>query len=145
MTISTSGTPFAVFTGGFHLAVADRVLVFPVFRPHDAGEDTVHERDNAGTGPVGCPERLEFGLEREIVEHRHIGPPEAVDGLLGVPHGEELRPGIAGDHAEDVELEGIGVLKLVHEQMAESRRYPTPYGGVPPEGRHVSTSECRCR
>ena len=45
-------------------------------------------------------------------------PPPAVDGLIVVPHGEQIAV-YGSEQTDDLELHGIGVLKLVHEDIAE--------------------------
>ncbi len=99
-------------------------------------EHVVDQRHHALAGAeVGgerqAPPALAEALGRSQ-EQRDVGPPEAVDRLLGVAHEEEValaggdripvgagggRVG-AGDEHGQVDLDGVGVLELVDEEVA---------------------------
>ena len=55
-----------------------------------------------------------------VLEHRDVGIPERVDGLLGIADDEEttLIPPVAPEHPDDGPLDGVGVLELVDEEVA---------------------------
>ncbi len=74
----------------------------------------------------------------DLVVHGDVSPAEAVDGLLGVAHHEELaglehdppprvglRPALA-EEEDDLRLERIGVLELVDQEIAEAPLQQSP-------------------
>ncbi len=61
-----------------------------------------------------------------LVEEGHLGTSEPVDGLLGVAHDEEgagvvpvLQLPAFGEGAQEAHLEGVHVLRLVHEEVPQ--------------------------
>ena len=71
----------------------------------------------AGLGAVGAGKSVEF-----VQEDARVGQPEPIDGLLHVPHLEQVLAPVSEGVKDDV-LDGIGVLVLVHHHF---------YKGVPP-------------
>ena len=112
----------------------------------DVGEDVVdplHDRrrgaevladDLEGAGPAG----LAGDLALDLVVHADVRAAEAVDGLFGVADDEELagledrRAPVGGrgfpfaEEEDDLGLQGVGVLELVDEQVAEARLQRRP-------------------
>ncbi len=62
-----------------------------------------------------------------------FGPPEAIDGLVRVPDGEETLPLPAPGH-QQVILHRVTVLELVYQQMAEGPLQPGGGPSLPPKG-----------
>ena len=66
----------------------------------------------------------------QLHELRYFGTPEAIDALLGVPHGKQPSLTPAFRHhmarqgrqtADDFLLQGIDVLILVHQQVVDAQ------------------------
>ena len=56
---------------------------------------------------------------QEALHVLHLGAAPAVDGLVVVAHHEHFA-GVAGQHAHEGVLDGVGVLELVHQQVPEA-------------------------
>ena len=82
-------------------------------------------------GQVDHPHASRFKRIAKLLIQDHVRPPEAIDGLLGIAHQEQLAgfggcsraSRSAGDHGrkqqQDLGLERVGILELVHENMGE--------------------------
>ncbi len=88
-----------------------------------------------GAEAGGEVDELRPAREQELLHvlvERDVRPAEAVDGLLGVAHHEQLplrrprRPPanlrgiVAGDEQQDLRLQRVGVLELVHQHVGEA-------------------------
>jgi len=72
----------------------------------------------------------------ELPVHLDVRAAEAVDRLLRVPHDEQpARRAARRQHPEDLRLERVGVLELIHEDVAEPRGEPPRDFGVRREER----------
>ena len=88
--------------------------------------------------PAGAQELLHVLVESDV------RPAEAVDGLLRVAHHEQLSRGraglaplrgggiVGGDEQQDLSLQRIGVLELVHQHVGEAAGQLGANGGVVP-------------
>ena len=110
-------------------------LVGLVRRLDEVGEDAVHEAQDGraraevlrrGAGRPAPPLRL----ARELAEQAHLGPPEAVDRLLGVAHDDERSRAVAREEPRDLDLQRVGVLELVDDEEPEAAAEPLADGGV---------------
>ena len=82
------------------------------------------ERGTTGSGMDGAP-----GLDLlvEPCEVPDVASPEAVDRLLHVADEEPLR---SFQEVEECDLGGVGVLKLVHHQVAQAGPVERGYVGM---------------
>ena len=89
-----------------------------VLRDHAVGAG----QDVAGGAVVLLQPHLDGAGEVALVAQDvlHLGAPPAVDGLVVVAHGADVHA-LAGQQLEQLELAGVGVLVLVHQQVAEAR------------------------
>ena len=102
----------------------------------ELGEDAVHEAQDGGAGAEVLHE-VQHGaalrglrLARELAEEAHLGAAEAVDRLLGVAHHHERPGAVPGEEARDLDLERVGVLELVDDQVAEAAAVPLAHARV---------------
>ena len=80
-----------------------------------------------------------------LAQRGDVGPPEAVDRLLGVAHDEQLpgdngstllqsapwsSSGVAGEQEGNLRLDGVGVLELVDEDVREAALEVAAAAGV---------------
>ena len=102
----------------------------------ELGEDPVHEAQDGGAGAEVLHEvqhgaaRRGLRPARELAEEAHLGAAEAVDRLLGVAHHHERPGAVAGEEARDLDLERVGVLELVDDQVAEAAAVPLAHARV---------------
>ena len=131
-------------------------------------QDLVHEVADAGNrtevrgqADLGGAAGEQPLFDAEIVAH--IGPPESVDGLLGVPDQAEpagtrdrlvpvaVRRLFGGEQQDDLRLHRVGVLVFVYHEVAEStRQFPANLRVVPeqasrPEEQVVEVEKARLR
>ena len=86
------------------------------------GDDGVGRLEDAHRGAVVLlqlddPQGRE--LVRQALQVGDVRPPPGVDGLVVVPHGGELGAD-AGEQLQELVLTGIGVLVLIHQQIAQA-------------------------
>ncbi len=89
-----------------------------------SGRDPLGGQEQVGAEPARGAQRHDVGgtavevgeRAREVEDAAHLGPPEAVDGLVGVAHDREVAP-VAGQLAQQRDLAGVGVLVLVDEDV----------------------------
>ena len=67
-------------------------------------------------------------------EHAHIRPAEAVDALLGIAHRGEVARAVTGQKRDELELAGIGVLRLVNHHELEAPSIVIGNNGVVAHG-----------
>ena len=67
----------------------------------------------------------------EVEDVAHVGAAPAVDGLVVVPHHADVPP-LPAEQPEQPVLGGVGVLELVHEQVAEAGGTSAPAARRPP-------------
>jgi len=115
-----------------HVVGLQRLAVAGHHRGEGGVDDGLDRRRRAEAGRELQACRATAGeLLAHLPVHGDVGAPEAVDRLLGVAHDEELpRHGLhlapvasggigGGEQQQDLGLEGIGVLELVHEDVGE--------------------------
>ena len=109
-------------------------LVGLVRRLDEVGEDAVHEAEDGRARAEVLHEvqdaRPPLRLAGELVEEAHLRPPEAVDRLLGVAHDDERSRAIAREEPRDLDLQRVGVLELVDDEVLEAAAEPLADGGV---------------
>ena len=67
-------------------------------------------------------------------EHAHVRPTEAVDALLGIAHRGEVARTVTGQKRDELELAGIGVLRLVDHHELEAPAVVRGNNGVVTHG-----------
>jgi hypothetical protein len=101
-------------------------LVGLVGRLDQLGEDPVHEAQDGRSraevlGQVKHRAVVHRpGLVRQLTEETNLGSTETVDRLLGVTHHHQGPGPTPGQETRDLDLEGIGVLELVDDEVAEA-------------------------
>ncbi|GBC80043.1 hypothetical protein HRbin09_01272 [bacterium HR09] len=106
-------------------------------RPLHLVEDHRHRAEVHDQGANLATGFFHFFLESVV--HRQIGGTPPVDGLLGVPHQKQPRPGLlVGERqkAHKPALPAVGVLKLVHQQLLDPGPFPSGNVGVPGKQPH---------
>ena len=102
----------------------------------ELGEDPVHEAQDGGARAEVLHEVQHGpalrGLRpaRQLAEEAHLGAAEAVDRLLGVAHHHQRPGAVAGEEARDLDLQRVGVLELVDDQVAEAAAVPLAHARV---------------
>ncbi|RIH80585.1 hypothetical protein Mterra_03497 [Calidithermus terrae] len=92
--------------------------------PGELGGEAVEEAHQHAGVAVGGGEGLELlPLAPRPAEHLHVGVAEGVDGLLGVAHDLHRHPRVA-QRAEELALQGVDVLELVHEHHPVAPQQP---------------------
>ena len=104
----------------------------------DMGEQAVDPPQEGAAGPEAHVQldplvRLRDGPGEE----RRVRVAEAVDGLFGVPDGEEPRASALPQGLQQGELEGVRVLELVHQDVAELPGGTRPLRRAPGVEDHV--------
>ena len=86
------------------------------------GDEGVGRLENGAGGAVVLfqPHHLGVGVVAlETLHVLHLGPTPAIDGLVVVPHQEKVVP-LPGQQPQPGVLDGVGVLKLVHQDVGEA-------------------------
>ena len=102
----------------------------------DPGEESVQRRQQVRAAPEVAGQRDVLPprgdhLRAEPPVHLDVRAAETVDRLLRVPHDEEAPGG--GDGPENLRLQGVRVLELVHEHVPEPLPEPPRDRGIPRE------------
>ena len=132
--------------------VGDRAVAEPLGHGEDPVESLEQHGDRAEVGVEGVEHAGAEALDQGVASLEvgiDVGAAETVDGLLGVADQEEPLGTVVvldEDAAEDLPLDGIGVLELVHQREpvlgAEGgEQNPRPFGiggqGVADADQHV--------
>ena len=86
------------------------------------GDEGVGGLENGPGGAVVLFQAHHLGVGVVALEALHVlhfGPAPAIDGLVVVPHQEEVVP-LPGQQPQPGVLDGIGVLELVHQDVGEA-------------------------
>ena len=104
----------------------------------DMGKQTVDPPQEGSAGPEAHVQLDPFvRLGDGPGEERRVRVAEAVDGLFGVPDGEEPRASAFPQGLQQGELEGVRILKFVHQDVAELPGGAHPFRRAPGVEDHV--------
>ena len=104
----------------------------------DMGKQAVDPPQEGAAGPEAHVQLDPFvRLGDGPGEERRVRVAEAVDGLFGVPDGEEPRASAFPQGLQQGELEGIRILKFVHQDVAELPGGAHPFRRAPGVEDHV--------
>src|SRR5262245_37960817 len=90
-------------------------------------EGAVHEAQDRGPGAEVLGElqqresRVAPRAARHVPEQRGVGTTEAIDRLLGITHHDQVARPVASQQERHLDLERVGILELVDQQMTEAR------------------------
>ena len=102
-----------------------------------AGAHALHEGEHVAVAAVVGVKPDAVGLPHRpalAAKDADVGAAEAVDGLLGVTDGAEVARPLAGQKADELELDLVGVLELVDHHQAEAPLEGRRHAGVVPHG-----------
>ena len=95
------------------------------------GEELVHRFEHLGPGPVVLRQREDRRRRRAaLTEDRDVGVAEAVDRLELVAHDEQIAAVVGRQKVEQLGLQAVRVLELVHHDRAEPLPLPLANGLV---------------